>query len=107
MPHISFDEFKSGFEFTLEVFGLSGVVVTAWYRFDVIRSVWDVARGRATREEQDAAVQGIRDMGAVAENFVRHLANHLQRHGHAEYAERLRGVSPSPRQDHARADEMV
>jgi len=99
MPHISFEDFKSGFEFTLEVFGFSGAVVAAWYRFDIIRSVWDVARGRATREEQNTAAQGIRDMGAAAENAIRHLANHLQRHGHADFAERLRGVATQPTAD--------
>ena len=106
MPHLTFDEFKTGFEFTLEAFGLSGALVTLWYRFDIVRSVWRVVRGRATRQEENSAAQGVRDMGPIADRILDRLANHFERHGHELTAGRVRGLESS-RQPTPTPEQMV
>jgi len=91
---LTFEQFKSYWEFGLEVVGLSGAFLTAWYRADLLKSIWDVALGRASRDEQRAAAQGIADAGAPAQRALEHATNYFERHGRADIAERIRGVSP-------------
>jgi len=44
---ISFKEFKSYFEFSLEVLSLLSNIVTLVYKLDIIKSIYKVTRGRA------------------------------------------------------------
>jgi len=101
VPHVTFEQFKSYWEFALEVLGLSGAAITAWYRFDLIKSIYDVARGRASREEQRVASEGIMQAGLPAQRALEHVSNYCEHHGHADMAGRIRGISrgPSPQPD--------
>jgi len=98
IPHLTFEQFKSGFEFGLEVLGLSGALVTAWYRYDLLVSIWHVITGRASREEQAAARRGIEAGGEPARRAMDHLSQHLAQHNHPEMADRARGLTPQPQQ---------
>jgi len=69
MTSISFDEFKSYFEFALKVVGLGSAIGATIYKLDVMKSIWRVARGRANSADQNVALEGIRGAGAVGEIF--------------------------------------
>jgi hypothetical protein len=53
---IGFDEFKSYFEFGLEVTGVVGGIGTAIYKFDCINALFRIARGRANSADETLAI---------------------------------------------------
>jgi len=92
MSRLTFEQFKTIFEFGIEVAGVGTAIGAVWYRFDVIRSWWDVVRGRATRAEQTLATQTLRDAGPTGQMMAGRIARGLDRHGHHDAAERVREV---------------
>ena len=52
---LTFDKFKSYFEFSIEVAGVSGAIGTLLYRLDVVRSLWRVASGSANSNDENVA----------------------------------------------------
>jgi hypothetical protein len=85
---MTFDEFKSYFEFAIEVVGVSGAIGTAAYKLNVMKAFWKVARGRANSSDETLAMEALENGGAVAQQVVRELAN-TARGNHRAVAERL------------------
>ncbi len=103
---ITFEEFKSYFEFALEVSGAAtGLGFAVAYRTDVMFAIFRVARGRATSTQLGVALEAMDDGGAVARQVVGTVADGLSQINcprEASNLERLRqqaaSRAPSPGQ---------
>lgn len=102
MPKVTFDEFKSYFEFGIEIVGVSGGLLTLLYKIDVIKSFYNITRGRARSGDSTVAVEALQQGGAVAHQVAIRAAEALANHGHGREAGRLEAIrreasrSPSP-----------
>jgi hypothetical protein len=75
MSKVTFDEFKSYFEFALEVLGLSSGIGVILYRVGAVHAVWRVARGRADSADETYALEAIHNSRAVTDTVVRQVAH--------------------------------
>jgi hypothetical protein len=89
---IGFDEFKSYFEFGLEVTGVVGGIGTAIYKFDCINALFRIARGRANSADETLAIEAIRESGGVGQQFMRAIARAMGKKGHKQAAARLNRI---------------
>jgi hypothetical protein len=92
MPSISFDEFKSYFEFALEISGVVGGIGAVLYKVDAMNAIWKVARGRANSADEALAIEAIQEGGAVVQQVLRHTAQTAEGHGYVAAARRLAGL---------------
>jgi hypothetical protein len=94
MPKVTFDEFKSYFEFGIEIVGVSGGLLTLLYKIDVIKSFYKITRGRARSGDSTVAVEALQQGGAVAHQVANH--GHGREAGRLEAIRREASRSPSP-----------
>lgn len=101
---VTFEEFKSYFEFSLEVLGLSGTLGAILYKLDAIHSIHKVIRGRANSADEEVALEAFQQGGGAFHQTARRAAVVLEDHGHRLEAQRLnemrhqaasRSVSPA------------
>lgn len=92
MAPLTFEEFKSYFEFTIELASVGGAIATAIYKFDCVNAIWAVARGRANSADHTLAVEVLQGGGGVADQIVRRVAIHAEARGHQDMANRLEGL---------------
>jgi len=107
MAPITFEQFKSIFEFCIEVLGVGTAAAALWYRFDVVRAWWDVVRGHASRSEQVLATQTLRNAGPTAQMIVDRMAQSLGRHGHNDAAQRVREIAREVGLEGPRPEDVV
>ena len=88
MSEVTFEQFKSYFEFGLEVAGLSSAVAAAVYKLNVAKAFWRVARGRAKSTDERLAMEALENGGEVAQEVVREIADNT-RGGNPAMAQRL------------------
>lgn len=85
----TFDEFKSYFEFSIEVCGIVGSVLAVVYKLGYMKAFWRVARGRANSLDHSVALEALQEGGAIANQLVRELARTIGQRGFQEEAGRL------------------
>jgi hypothetical protein len=89
MPPLTFDQFKTIFEFSLEALGVVGGIGTVIYKSYGFTAVWSVARGDADSGTHAVAVDTVREGGGIALEAVRQTAHILGDHNHRAEGERL------------------
>ena len=77
--------------------GVAGAALTAWYKADVLWSIWKVARGRANSSERAVALEGIEHGGATAVLVLGHVAGTMRGRGDEEGAQRIDGLRDDAR----------
>jgi hypothetical protein len=104
---MTMEEFEHHFSFAMEVCAASAGLVAIVIKYDVMRSIYRVVRGRANSADEAAALEAFQgDGGGLAQHAARAAAGALTGHGHAREAQRLnalrreaangsRSVSPS------------
>jgi hypothetical protein len=105
-PPVAFDDFKTYFEFAIEVVGVSGVIGTAAYKLNVMKAFWRVARGRANSTDEALAMEVLENGGAVAQQVVRELAD-VSRAGAPAMARRLDEIREAAHSRPASPGQMV
>lgn len=90
MAPMSFEEFKSYWEFGIEIAGVTGGLGTLAWKFDILASIWRVARGRANSADETVALEAL--SGGGGQQAARAAANVLDRHGHRREARRLDAI---------------
>ena len=91
MSSITFEQFKSYFEFALEVSGVVGGIGAVIYKVDGLKAIWKVARGRANSADQTLALEVLQDAGGFGDQALREIANRVQRKNQGA-ADRLNGL---------------
>ena len=93
MAPITLEQFKTGWELGLEVAGsIVGTIALVWRNAGLIKSFYDVCKGRATRKEREAVAQTLRDADPMADRVLDHIVESMNRHGHTERAARIKEV---------------
>ena len=97
MGGMTFDEFKSYFEFSLEVVGVTGGLGTIFYKLDGFNSIYKVVRGRANSTDEEMALETLQQGGGAAQRAARQAARALGNSGHRNAAQRLEAIRQEAR----------
>ena len=91
---LTFDQFKSYFEFTLEVGGVFTAGIGYMYRATILKAIYKVAAGHASPHERRAAVDAVNSAGQQGDTALSNLQHQLQNLGQEDEARRLEALRP-------------
>jgi len=92
--HLTFEQFKSYWDFGLSLAGVGAAAIAAWWKFELLKHVFRVATGQASRAEIDSTAQEVGNAGEHTRRALNYVAHVLDEHNQAEAAGRVRNILP-------------
>jgi len=94
VTHLTFEEFKSYWDFGLSLAGVGAAAIAAWWKFELLKHVFRVAMGQASRDEIENTAQEVNNAGTHTQRALDYVVRYLNRHHHVEAAMRVQEIIP-------------